>query len=112
LQVQLASAVHPLHEAPELAGHATQTSNVDVCIVEYFPAGHRKQVDVAVATEYVHGAHAIQSPVPLVFLYVPTGHAEQAVLSVPVYPGLQIQSVDDIQLSPVTHEAPLFVGQL
>jgi hypothetical protein len=38
LQVQLASALQPLHEAPELAGHATQVAaDVAPTVAEYLP---------------------------------------------------------------------------
>jgi hypothetical protein len=39
LQVQLASALQPLHEAPELAGQAIQVvATVAPAVVEYVPA--------------------------------------------------------------------------
>lgn len=44
LHVQLVIAGHPLHEAPEFAGHATHVVTVDAFVAtEYFAMGHAVQ---------------------------------------------------------------------
>jgi hypothetical protein len=72
-----------MHEAPELAGHATQVSAaVAPTVVEYVPA-----------PQLVHAAE------PLASLYVPVAHGAQLLTSGPVYPALQaglIQAALDV----------------
>jgi hypothetical protein len=61
LQVQLASALQPLHEPPVLAGHARQVvATVAPSVVEYVPA-----------TQFVHATE------PVVVLYFPATHRVQ-----------------------------------
>jgi hypothetical protein len=111
LQSQDTSAELPLGET-ELVGHVKHVvSSVAATVVEYFPIAQATQFAVAVVPEYFPAKQFEHDKVPLLDLKVPMAHAEHALLSGPVYPGLQRQAVADIQLSPVTHEAPLFCGQ-
>ncbi len=58
LQVQLASALQPLHEAPALAGHARQVvATVAPVVVEYVPAPQSVHAAEPVALLYFPGTH-------------------------------------------------------
>jgi hypothetical protein len=77
LQVQLASALHPLHEEPELAGHERQVVlAVAATVVECVPAPHTTQVAAAVV-ENVPATQLVQAREPVVDLKVPATQAEQ-----------------------------------
>ena len=93
LQVQLASALHPLHEEPELAGHERQVVlAVAATVVEYVPAPHTTQVAAAVV-ENVPATQLVQAREPVVDLKVPATQAVQTPPLGPVYPTLQVQEV-------------------
>ena len=92
LQVQLTNALHPLHEAPELTGHAVQVvATVAPTVVKYVPDPQLVHATLPVAVLYFPAAHAVQTP--------PSG---------PVKPTLQVQLVDALH---PTHEAPELAGQ-
>jgi hypothetical protein len=111
LQVQLASALHPLHEAPELAGQERQVATaVAATVVEYVPAGHAKQTVGIVApttVEYVPAAQLVQEG-PVVVLKVPATQAVHGPPPGPLYPMLQRQTASALQ---PLHEDPEFAGQ-
>jgi hypothetical protein len=72
LQVQLASALQTLHEAPELAGHARQVvATVAATVVENLPAPQLVQAVATVAAvviEYFPASQLVHVAVPAVVL--------------------------------------------
>ncbi len=88
MQVQLASAVQPLHDAPELAPQELH-------------------VDAPAAVEKVPAVQTVQFALPVVFLDVPGRHAAHGPPLGPVYPTLHVQLVDAVQ---ALHDAPAFAG--
>ncbi len=91
LQVQLASVLQPLHEAPELAGHARQV------VATMAPA----------VVENVAAAQVVHATSPVVVLYVPAAQAVHTPPFGPVYPTLQVQLASASQ---PLHEAPELSG--
>jgi hypothetical protein len=89
--VQAVAVVHPLHDAPELAGHARHVpAAVAPVVVEYVPA-----------PQLVHETE------PVMVLYVPAAQAVHTPPFGPVTPALQVQLVDTVH---PLHDAPELAG--
>ena len=93
LHVHCVDEVHPmpLHDAPELAGHARHV------VTSVAP-------DVA---EYVPGTQTLHETLPVIVLYLPATHAVHGTPSGPLKPALHVHSVDAAQ---PLHDAPVLAG--
>lgn len=66
LHVQAVAAIHPLHDAPEFAGHATQVAaSEEPTAVEYFPTPQLVQSEAAVVIEYVPATQLAHATLPV-----------------------------------------------
>jgi len=118
--------VQPLHEAPELAGHAVHVPplgpynpelqmhlvNAEQPLHEApVLTGHATHVVATVAAvvvEYVLAEQLVHSTLPVVLLNFPATHATHGPPLGPVNPTLHVQFVDTVQ---PLHEAPELAGQ-
>jgi hypothetical protein len=89
-------ALHAVHDPP-LGPHQpalqVQAAKAVLCAGELESAGHAKQVDKPVVSEYVPLSHRLQTASPTTFLYLPATHAVHGPPFGPVDPVLQVQLV-------------------
>ena len=95
LNLPAAHALHVPPLGPDQPALQAQLAKAVLCAGELESAGHDKQVDEPVVSEYVPLLQTLQTASPLTPLYLPATHAVQAPPLWPQNPLLQAQLVTD-----------------